>query len=318
VPFEEGIVREVEHRWELGSSFARELHVPGGREEEAVIAGGVHHGRIVRERAAITGVVRASGTELSCERRIHRLSIRVENVTPWDALGARRDLVLRSSLAGVHLLLATGGRFVSLLDPPAWAEDAARSCKNVRTFPVLAGEHGTADLMLSAPIILYDHPQIAPESQGDFFDATEIDELLTLRTMTLTDREKEEARATDPRARALIDRAAAIPPEVMERLHGALRDRTGGEMVPRRSGLSKGSRVRLLPSPRRTDAQDLLFTGHTATVEEVKVDLEGRRVYAVTIDDDPAAELHRWYGRFHYYFEDELEPLVRAEKESST
>jgi hypothetical protein len=85
--------------------------------------------------------------------------------------------------------------------------------------------------MLSSPITLYDWPQIAPESPGDLFDATEIDEILILRTMTLTDEEKAEARATDPRAAAIIDRVDDMPQEIMDRLHGAvryLRDVTSG------------------------------------------------------------------------------------------
>jgi hypothetical protein len=77
--------------------------------------------------------------------------------------------------------------------------------------------------MLSSPVILYDHPEIAPESAGDLFDSTEIDEILTLRTMALTDEEKREARATDPRAADLIDRLDDLPPELMEKLHGAIR-----------------------------------------------------------------------------------------------
>ena len=70
-------------------------------------------------------------------------------------------------------------RFVSLLDPP---EDLAKAAEHLRqsgTWPVLAGEEGARDMVLSSPIILYDYPQVAPESPGDLFDATEIDEILT-------------------------------------------------------------------------------------------------------------------------------------------
>ncbi len=77
--------------------------------------------------------------------------------------------------------------------------------------------------MLSSPIILYDHPEVAPESQGDLFDATEIDEILALRVLTLTDDEKDEARRTDARAAAIVDRIDAMSPEVWARLHGAMR-----------------------------------------------------------------------------------------------
>jgi hypothetical protein len=77
--------------------------------------------------------------------------------------------------------------------------------------------------VLSSPVILYDHPEIAAESAGELFDATEIDEILTLRTLALTDAEKRQARATDPRAADLMDRLDGMPPEMLERMHGAIR-----------------------------------------------------------------------------------------------
>jgi hypothetical protein len=89
---------------------------------------------------------------------------------------------------------------------------------------VLIGDPDHRDVMLSSPILMdCDYPQVSPESPGDLFDATEIDEILSLRTLTLTDEEKREARATDPRAAAIIDRVEVIPREVLERLHGAVR-----------------------------------------------------------------------------------------------
>jgi hypothetical protein len=119
--------------------------------------------------------------------------------------------------------------------------------------------------------------------------------------MTLTDDEKQLARATDARSAAIVDRVESLPREAMARLHGVFRDR-----APR---LEKGSRVRLKLGARRTDAQDLLYEGHAAVIEEVKQDIDGRECFAVTFEDDPAAELHRWYGRFHYFYADEVEPL---------
>jgi hypothetical protein len=157
---------------------------------------------------------------------------------------------------------------------------------------VLAGE-----LLLSAPFILYDHPRVAPESPGDLFDATEIDEILTLRTLTLTDAEKREARAADPRVAALIDQVDGMSPERLARLHGTFRD-------PR---LVVGARVQLRPGARRGDAQDMFLSGLVATVREVKEDLEGAFCVAVTIDDDPAAELNAWHGRYHWFRLDEVE-----------
>ena len=110
-----------------------------------------------------------------------------------------------------------------MVDPPEWAAAEVAACVNTGTWPVLAGPEDCHDLMLSSPVILYDHPEIAAESAGDLYDATEIDEILTLRTMALTDAEKRQARATDPRAAALIDRVGDLPAEMLERMHGAIR-----------------------------------------------------------------------------------------------
>ncbi len=138
-----------------------------------------------------------------------------------------RDEVLRRSLVGTHLILESAGpgvEFVSVIDPPPEAAEAAATCRQHRCWPVLAGPEGSADTVLGSPIILYDHPQIAGESTGALFDSTEIDEILTLRVMTMTETEKAEARATDPRAAEIIDRCDALSPEDLQRLHGALRE----------------------------------------------------------------------------------------------
>jgi len=201
---------------------------------------------------------------------------------------------------------------------------------------VLVGEGGERDVVLSSPIILDDYPQIAPESPGDLCDATEIDEILTLRTMTLTEEEKREARATDARAAAIIDRVDSMPQEMLERLHGAIRhlrdaapDR-GAETAdapwwnpgadasvdPEKDSVqigdatvAKGTRVRLCPGARGADAQDMFLAGRTAVVEGVFLDVEDKRYLAVTLEDDPAADLHQWHGRFFYFAPDEVEPI---------
>jgi hypothetical protein len=284
--WDEGQIREIALPDLIGRGAA-EFTVPGG---EGMLP--------------LRGVVRAKVEDLG---RALRISVRVENETPCADLDAPRDEALRSALVAAHLLLeAEGPGFLSAIDRPDWAP----ACTQTRLWPVLCGPPGSRDTLLAAPIILYDHAALAPESPGDLFDATEIDEILALRTLTLTDEEKREARATDPRARELLDRVDSMPPEVMSRLHGALRGLHQGEMVPEaRRTMGKGARVRLRPGVRRTDAQDLLFAGRCATVEAVLRDEQDREVFAVTIDDDPAAELHRWYGRFHYYRPDEIEPL---------
>jgi hypothetical protein len=220
------------------------------------------------------------------------LEVRVENLSPWDEPSARREHALLGAMIGTHVLLRDpGGGFLSLLDPPEWAERAAQGLRQVGLYPVLAHRR---ELVLAAPVILYDHPQVAPESPGDLFDATEIDEILTLRTRLLTDEEKREARATEPRVAALIDRVDTLDRAQMDRLHGTFR----------------GKRVRLKPGARLSDAQDMFLTGKIATVQGVMQDVEGRDCLAVTLEDDPSAELNIWHGRYHYFYSDEVEPLT--------
>jgi hypothetical protein len=77
--------------------------------------------------------------------------------------------------------------------------------------------------MLSSPIILEDFPQIAPESPGDLFDGGEIDQLLTLSILSMTDEEKAEMRASDPRAREILERTEALSQEELMALHGTVR-----------------------------------------------------------------------------------------------
>ena len=152
-----------------------------------------------------------------------KLSIEIRN----DALGnsaVSRDDALRQALIGTHLMLAAEpGSFVSPTDPPQWAAPYLAQCRSEHAWPVLAGHEDRSDLLLSAPIILGDHARIAPESTINLFDGTENDEILTLRTMVLTETEKAEARSTDPRAAEIIDAVDGLPPEILERLHGAIR-----------------------------------------------------------------------------------------------
>jgi hypothetical protein len=145
-----------------------------------------------------------------------KVRVTIINTTPLEGL--------RRSFISTHTILSLeGGEFISLLDPPAEFCEQAKACQNVGTWPVLVGEEGTHDAMLSSPIILYDYPQIAPESAGSLFDGTEIDEILTLRIMTLTDQEKLEMASTDERAREILERTESMPQEQFMKLHGVLR-----------------------------------------------------------------------------------------------
>ncbi len=153
------------------------------------------------------------------------MTIRVRNDTPWDESERQdRDAALLRALVSTHTIMtARGGAFLSAIDPPEPWREIAAGCRQIGTWPVLVGEPGDRDTMLSAPIILYDYPRIAPESPGDLFDATEIDEILTLRIMTLTDDEKRAMANTDERARALLERTESMAREQLMGLHGTIR-----------------------------------------------------------------------------------------------
>jgi hydrogenase maturation protease len=156
---------------------------------------------------------------------LSKISVRILNLTLFaDAEHQSRDEALMRSFVSTHTILsAQYGEFVSLLDPPEELRQAAAGCSNIGTYPVLAGDEGTQDCMLSSPIILYDYPQIAPESAGNLFDGTEIDEILTLRIMTLTEDEKREMRGADDRARQLLERTETLPAEQLMKMHGAMK-----------------------------------------------------------------------------------------------
>jgi hypothetical protein len=156
---------------------------------------------------------------------VWKLSIRIENGTALAVDGVpSRDDALPHTMISTHAIIGVrGGNFISLLEPPEGAETLVAGCQNVGTWPVLVGEAGERGMMLSSPIILYDYPQIAPESNTNLFDGTEIDEILTLRIMTLTDDEKQEIRESDVRGRDLLARTEAIPPEQFMKMHGVIR-----------------------------------------------------------------------------------------------
>ncbi|MEU6181852.1 hypothetical protein [Streptomyces coeruleorubidus] len=458
--FDEAVPRECEAEVPLDELLQ------GGRTVPVVAPAGVDveplpgaAGRVVRHRDEVRADTTVTAERLSDD--LCRLRVRTTNTGPAPDRRTARDEALRRALIATHTLIGGDGvEFVSLIDPPTDLSALARSCRNEFTFPVLGGDAGgDGHVLLSAPIILPDHPQVAPESPGDLHDAAEIDEILTLRTMLLTDEEKREARATDPRAAAILDRVDTMPQEVFERLHGAVRSLAPavsvapasvtaapgtpalatsapatpasglsgparaapgppvsapaalatsapatsapgtsvsatsapgvvvsapavfGTPAPGLSGpapaapgppvsapaalatsapatsapgtsvsataapaisapaerpawwqegaddglspatdtvlvdgipLGGGSRVRLRPRGRGADAQDMFLAGRTAEVAAVFHDVDGSVHLAVTLDDDPASELHTWYGRFHYFRPEELEPIEPA------
>ncbi len=253
------------------------------------------------------------------------VSLRVENRTPCPA-GLDRAQALRRSLISTHPLLRLhGGRFVSPLERP---------CESVNTFPVLATD--VDDAILGAAIILPDHPRIAPESRGDLFDATEIEEALLLHVRTLSDGERAAIEHEDPAVAAMVAHAAAATPSEIVALHGRItirdvreevRDRhsaepprappglddpSAGEEQARVNGvlLRRGGRVRILPGE-DADLHARLLRGRTATVERIFTDFDGRTHLGVTIDGDPGQELMRETNRLLFFFAGEVEVVAR-------
>ncbi|MEO6712468.1 MAG: hypothetical protein ABIM89_03450 [Mycobacteriales bacterium] len=362
IPFHEAVPREIQLlAVPMDDTGTFEVGMPQGEQVEELRERGRLVGRLVRTRWALHGSVTVT-PRAAQDPRLRILAIRVDNDTRWSAGGATgwtdRDVAARYSFVGTHLLLTVpGGGFVSLLDGPDWAAADAASCRQERCWPVLVAEDGGRDAVLVSPIILGDHPSIAPESAGDLFDATEIDEILTLRIITMTDTEKAEARGTDPRAAAILDRCDAMTDEALDLLHGARRSATD-EDVPVYVDLVSGDRAAvdrtatfgevpwwdaaedaraepeqdavlvggvpvskgsrvILRPSRRADAQDFFLAGRAAVVARVYFDVDGGTHVAVTLEDDPASDLYGATGRFYYFGPEEIEPLSAEQSVSS-
>jgi hypothetical protein len=184
-------------------------------------------GVIVRHQEVVTGEISLSAKQAG--DGLAKITAKISNRTALDDVSnstvrSDRNLALLCSTVSTHTVLGVNrGEFVSQLDPPEHLGAASSTCNNVGTWPVLVGAEGATDTMLSSPIILYDYPQVAPESAGNLFDGTEIDEILTLRIMTMTEEEKREMRGADDRARQILERTETLPIEQLMKLHGAMR-----------------------------------------------------------------------------------------------
>jgi len=271
-------------------------------------------GVLARRRHALRGVLALAAQQLSGQ--LFRLNARLMNLTPWSPAQGRAapaPLALMSS----HLVLtAHGGEFLSMIDPPTALAGAAAACEQNGLWPVLVGAEGRRDTVLAAPIILEDYPRVAAESPGDLFDATEIDEILILRILTMTEQEKREMAAVDARARALLERTEALGAEQINSLHGTWRDEVEQPRLAslRVDGieLTVGAQVRLHPR-RRADIFDIALDGRLATIEALERDFDDRIHVAVTIDDDPGRDLGsaRMPGHRFFFAPEEVEPLQR-------
>ena len=328
--WDEAVEREVEVSAELaalsGDGVRREFTVEGGEDRDE---------GTVRRREPLSGAVTVRAAEVPGPWRAVRLQVRIENRTELGTPPRCREDALPTALVAAHAIITvTGGRFISMTDPPEWAQPAVAGCRNEGGWPVLAdaGDH----VLLFSPIILPDHPEVAAESPGELYDSTEIDEILTLRTLALSDQEKAEARATDPRAAALLDRVESMGAETMARLHGTVRSPGAGPAEPAvpwwdpdadasaspdtdsvtvgGRPIARGSLVRLRPGARRADAQDMFLVGRIAEVQAVLHDVDDHPYLAVSLVGQPDEDLRIAHGRFFYFAIDEVEPCQAEEQ----
>ena len=241
VPWQEAVEREIAlppmHPVALAVQPVL-FEIPAGKEIELLRnQDGLITGLYIREWEALRGSIEV--TSQGYQDGVIKVTIRIRNLTLSESpQEQRRNDAMIYSFVSTHTILSIeNGEFVSLLDPPGNLKSLVAECNNIGTWPVLAGEGGDRHTMLSSPIILYDYPQIAPESPGTLFDGTEIDEILSLRILTLTDEEKHEMRQSDERAREMLERIETMPPEQFMKLHGVLR-----ELYPVHTETTKGAR----------------------------------------------------------------------------
>jgi hypothetical protein len=193
------------------------------RDVELSDSAGEVTGKVSQSHHEVRGTVALTAEQI--RPNVWKLIVDVHNQTRLKADPQDRDAALLSSLLSAQLILtATGAEFVSLLDPPDDLKQAATACRNIGNFPVLLGSEGEHEMVLCSPILLYDYPQVAPESAGDFYDSTEMDEMLTLRVMTLTEEEKSQMRLAGDRTRNLLERTEATAREQLMRTHGTIRE----------------------------------------------------------------------------------------------
>jgi hypothetical protein len=298
---------------------------PVRRQDGSIVAA------FIRTSQTIEGALEAKAQRLAPD--VWKLTIRIKNTTPLSESDRNeRAAAQLLAFASTHAILTVeDGAFVSLLDPPDGLREAATQCRNVGAFPVLVGGEDNS-AMLASPIILYDHPGIAPESPGDLFDGAEIDEILTLRILAMTDAEKREMASVDARARAVLERTHALTAQELAQLHGVMRNGASqagrakrplrdADAAPRlvsllHSGrnLCVGAHVRLRPKP-GGDVMDIALKGKIAVVEAIERDFEDRVHVAVTLLDDPGRDLGAagFPGHRFFFSQEEIEPIAAGE-----
>ncbi|MEP6662672.1 MAG: hypothetical protein ABJC04_03310 [Verrucomicrobiota bacterium] len=327
----EAVERKVSIEWE---NFPHPTEVPfafaTSRNAEPITnVKGIVEGTILRRQEALDGLMEITAESLA--ENLCKISVRVSNHSPVDAADLEiSENVLQRTFVSTHVVFEVEeGEFVSLLETPLEFKSFADDCKNIGVWPVLVGDEAkrARDTMLASPIILYDYPQIAPESAGDFFDGTEMDEMLTLRVLTMTDDEKREM-GVDDFSRRILERTHALDAESFLKLHGGMREVNApaaevfsaeeffNPAKPVKSVSIQGSEVKvgdrvLIQPKRRADAMDLMLAGKIAIIEAVEQDAENKIHFALVLEDDPGRDMGfaRQSGHRFFYGADEVEPL---------
>jgi hypothetical protein len=282
---------------------------------------------LVRRQDAVRGTIEVVAQPI--DDAVFKISMRILNRTPVPSneLENQSAIIMRTFTSTHTILQTMGGEWLSLTDPPPAYAEATSACKNIGTWPVLVGEQSEheRDAMLSSPIILYDYPQIAPESPGDLFDGLEIDEILTLRVMAMSDAEKIEMRQVDEQARRILERTENMSSDHLLNMHGVMRSvrssnedffNPGTRLETATVGgvqVKAGDRVRIRPK-KRADVMDMALDGKIAVIEAVEQDVEGGVQLALVLDDDPGRDLGmmRQPGHRFFYATDEVEPVTEG------
>jgi hypothetical protein len=246
-----------------------------------------------------------------------RVTLVVSNTTPLteeEASADRKDALMKSMLS-THLVTRVESEGHTFISPLERGDDGVAGCCNVNTWPVLATR--TDDAILGPTIMLPDYPEIAPESVNDFFDGTEIEEALVLHIQALSDQEREEIAAQDPKVREMLARADATTPQQLMDLHGRVRiEDPPGEREFTVDGVTyrRGDKVILHPAA-SGDVYDKMLDGRPATIHRLFIRMDDRdaseRLHlGVTVDDDPMQEILGESGRFLFFFSDEVEKVT--------
>lgn len=269
--WEEVIERNIETETTCSFSFEE-------TSKEEILAG--RKAKFVRSNKRISGLIEVEKEVI--RENLNHLTVKIHNQSADE------------KFISTHIILsAENAEFISLLEFDEEFEKDVKALKQRSLFPVLVEKN----VMLASPIILYDFPQVAPESVGDFFDATEIDEILTLRILTMTDEEKREAISLDSRAEKILEQAEKTK---LMNLHGVFRQETP----------KIGNRVRLKPK-KNADAFDIFLENQIAVIESIKEDFEGNKHFSVILenDEEPNLGFHKSIGHRFFFSLEELEIL---------